>query len=90
MSKMNDGGMKVTFEERDTKLENIKAGKKITIWMKKKKTQTDNSEFRIISGKVIKIYPDFVQVFVGKKKSGFMECFLKQDLCKSENDYSVH
>ena len=68
MSKMNDGGMKVTFEERDTKLENIKAGKKITIWMKKKKTQTDNSEFRIISGKVIKIYPDFVQVFVGKKK----------------------
>lgn len=82
--------MKVTFEEIDTKLENIKAGKKITIRMKKKKTQTDNSEFRIVSGRVIKIYLDFVQIFVEKKKNGYMECFLKQDLCRNGNDYSVH
>lgn len=80
---------KMTFEEIDEKTKNIKTGRKIVIRLKRKKTQTDESEFRIVSGKVIKVYPDFIQVFVKIKKIGYMECFLKKDLCRTENSFSM-
>lgn len=73
----------ITFEMIEQKLRNIKPGRKITIWVPKKKTNEDRDEFRIVKGKVVKVYKNMVHVAVRVTRwTTYNECFLKVDLYK--------
>lgn len=73
----------ITFEMIELKMRNIKPGRKITIWGPKKKTNEDRDEFRIVKGKVVKVYKNMVHVAVRATRwTTYNECFLKVDLYK--------
>ena len=68
----------VSFEMIEEKVKNIKPGRKITIWVPKKKTNEDKEEFRVVKGTVVKVYDNMVHVRVkATKLNSYNECFLK-------------
>lgn len=71
----------VSFEMIEEKVKHIRPGRKITIWVPKKKTNEDKEEFRVVQGKVIKAYDSMIHVRVkATKRNSYNECFLKADL----------
>ena len=71
----------VSFEMIEEKVKNVKPGRKITIWVPKKKTNEDKEEFHVVQGKVVKVYDNMIHVRVkATKRNSYNECFLKVDL----------
>lgn len=68
----------ISFEMIEEKVKHIRPGRKITIWMPKKKKK---EEFRVVKGTVVKVYDNMVHVRVkATKRNSYNECFLKVDL----------
>lgn len=57
----------ITFEMIDEKLKDIKVGKKIKMWIPRKKTEYDKSPYRIVKGKVKRVHRDMILVQVQKR-----------------------
>lgn len=71
----------ITFEMINEKLKDIKAGKKIKMWIPRKKTEYDKSPYRIVTGKVKRAHRDMILVQVQKRgQPCYNECFLKKEL----------
>lgn len=71
----------ITFEMINEKLKDIKAGKKIKMWIPRKKAEYDKSPYRIVKGKVKRVHRDMILVQVQKRgQPCYNECFLKKDL----------
>lgn len=71
----------ITFEMIDEKLKDIKVGKKIKMWIPRKKTEYDKSPYRIVKGKVKRGHRDMILVQVQKRgQPCYNECFLKKEL----------
>lgn len=71
----------VSFEMIEEKVKHIRPGRKITIWVPKKKTNEDKEEFRVVQGKVVRVYDSMIHVRVkATKRNSYNECFLKVDL----------
>lgn len=71
----------ISFEMIEEKVKYIRSGKKIIIWVSKKKTNEDKEEFRVVKGTVVKVYDNMVHVRVkATKRNSYNECFLKVDL----------
>lgn len=71
----------ISFEMIEEKVKHIRPGRKITIWVPKKKTNEDKEEFRVVKGTVVKVYDNMVYVRVkATKRNSYNECFLKVDL----------
>lgn len=71
----------VSFEMIEEKVKHIRPGRKITIWVPKKKTKEDKEEFRVVQGNVVKVYDNMIHVRVkATKQNSYNECFLKVDL----------
>lgn len=71
----------ISFEMIEEKVKYIRPGKKIIIWVPKKKTNEDKEEFRVVKGTVVKVYDNMVHVRVkATKRNSYNECFLKVDL----------
>ena len=71
----------ISFEMIEEKVKHIRPGRKITIWVPKKKTNEDKEEFRVVQGKVVRVYDSMIHVRVkATKRNSYYECFLKVDL----------
>ena len=71
----------ISFEMIEEKVKHIRPGRKITIWVPKKKTNEDKEEFRVVKGTVVKVYDNMVHVAVRATRwTTYNECFLKVDL----------
>lgn len=71
----------ITFEMIDEKLKDIKVGKKIKMWIPRKKTEYDKSPYRIVKGKVKRVHRDMILVQAQKRgQPCYNECFLKKEL----------
>jgi len=71
----------ISFEMIEEKVKHIRLGRKITIWVPKKKTNEDKEEFRVVQGKVVRVYDSMIHVRVkATKRNSYNECFLKVDL----------
>lgn len=71
----------ITFEMIDEKLKDIKVGKKIKMWIPRKKTEYDKNPYRIVKGKVKRVHRDMILVQVQKRgQPCYNECFLKKEL----------
>lgn len=71
----------ITFEMINEKIKDIKTGKKIKMWIPRKKTEYDKSPYRIVTGKVKRVHRDVILIQVQKKgQPCYNECFLKKEL----------
>ena len=71
----------ISFEMIEEKVKHIRPGRKITIWVPKKKTNEDKEEFRVVQGKLVRVYDSMIHVRVkATKRNSYNECFLKVDL----------
>lgn len=71
----------ISFEMIEEKVKHIRLGRKITIWVPKKKTNEDKEEFRVVQGKVVRVCDSMIHVRVkATKRNSYNECFLKVDL----------
>ena len=78
----------ISFEMIEEKVKHIRPGRKITIWVPKKKTNEDKEEFRVVQGKVVRVYDSMIHVRVkATKRNSYNECFLKVDLYRWRFDF---
>ena len=68
----------ISFEMIEEKLKDIRPGRKITVWVPRNKTQDDMNPYRVVQGKVIRIYDKHIHI----RGKYYNECFLKADLYK--------